>query len=766
VTPQRFLALLFTDIVASTERAVELRDSAWGKLRRRHHAVVRTELKRFGGRELSTAGDSFVAAFDEPERAIRCAAAINRGVGELGLQIRSGVHAGQVEGEDRDTGGLTFHVGARAAARADAGEVVVTEAVRQALAGSALEFTDRGPHALKGLPGEWRLFVVRAESLALHAEAPEARRWERLRPMSRSGRTWVAPGLGLLLGLGVLFGWLRPDGGPEPAGDKVLAVLPFENLGAAEDEYFADGMTDEVRGKLAGLPGLRVIAGRSSAEYKDGAKSLAEIGRELGADYLVVGKVRWERRPGGQSRVRVSPELIEVGSDAAPTTAWQAPFDAALTDVFQVQADIAGRVADELDVALGSEQRRELAARPTASLAAYDAYLKGEEATRGLTADDPASMGRGIEFYEQAVAHDPRFVPAWARLARAHAWFYANDTPTPSGAARARAAAERAIELAPGRPESQLALGDYYLRVANDPAKALAVYTAGLQAAPSSAELLASAAGVEQSLGRWEESLAHLTRARTLDPRSVLAARRLARTLLLLRRYPEAAAAYDRALALAPGDLTSIQGRAMVEVARGDLAGARATLRAAPVEVGDTALVTFVATYWDLGWTLDDAHQRLLLGLGVEAFEGDRDNWAIVLAQAHALRGDGASARVYADSARLVLEEQLRNTPDDAQLHAFLALMLAYLGREDDAVREGERAVALAPMNEDTSRGPYLQHQLVRASIVAGEHEKALEQLEPLLEVPYVLSPGWLRIDPNFDPLRGNPRFERLAGRP
>ncbi len=236
----------------------------------------------------------------------------------------------------------------------------------------------------------------------------------------------------------------------------------------------------------------------------------------------------------------------------------------------------------------------------------------------------------------------------------------------------------------------------------------------------------------------------------------------MALTLLYLRRYPEAEAALDRALALSPLDLSNIFVRAVVELAQGNLAGARAVLRAAPPEVDPTALVAFVATYNDLMWVLDEQQEQLLLGLTPDAFGDDPSAWAFVLAQTYALRGDRARARVYADSARVLYEEQLRDTPNDAQLHAFLGLALAYLGKKTEAVREGEHAVALAPVAKEALGGAYIQHQLVRIYILVGEPEKALDQLEPLLKIPYYLSPGWLRIDPNFDPLRSNPRFQRL----
>ncbi len=272
-------------------------------------------------------------------------------------------------------------------------------------------------------------------------------------------------------------------------------------------------MTDEVRGKLSQLSGLAVIARASSNEYRRSTKPPQQIARELGAEYLLTATVRWEKAPGAPSRVRVSPELVQIKPGGAPTTQWQQPFDAALTDVFQVQGDIAGKVANALNVALGDSARHELAARPTASLAAYDAFLKGEAAAQGMSVSDPASLRSAIGYYEQAVALDSAFVPAWAQLARASTFLYANGIPTSQRAARARDAAERARVLAPDRPDGQLALGDYYRNVAIDNQRALAAVEPGLKLAPNNVELLVTAALAEQRLGRWDAAYQHLTKA-------------------------------------------------------------------------------------------------------------------------------------------------------------------------------------------------------------------------------------------------------------
>jgi TolB-like protein/Tfp pilus assembly protein PilF len=596
-----------------------------------------------------------------------------------------------------------------------------------------------------------------APTATLHARAPVpafARRYPLL----------ITLLVGFGIGLGVLFAWRRghpaPDAGDE-GGPKLVAVLPFENLGSPDDEYFADGITDEVRGKLATVPGLRVIARSSSSQYKKSSKSPQEIARELGVQYLLTATVRWEKAAAG-NRVRVSPELVQVAPGSAPTTKWQQPFDAALTDVFQVQADIAGRVAQALDVALGQAPRQTLAERPTANLAAYDAYLKGEEESQSLALGDPPTLRRAIGYYEQAVALDSTFALAWAQLSRAHATVYYNGAAAPADAEEARFASGRAAQLAPNRPESHNAVGDYLYFVQSDFTGALAEYDAGLRLAPTSAPLLSNAAIAKQSLGRWDEAYGLLARARGVDPRSLQVVRRLGATLLRLRRLPEAAEAADQGLSIAPTNLQILGIKAMVSLARGDLGGARATLAAAPHEVEPTALVAYMATVWDLYWVLDSAHQSLLLRLPPSQFDGDRGNWGLALAHTYYLRNERAKASAYGDSARQALEEQLKSNPDNAQAHALLASALAYMGRKADAIREGRRAVELTSPAKDGYTGPYLQHQLARIYLLVGEEDKALDELEPLLKIPYYLTPAWLKIDPMFDPLRKNPRFQRL----
>jgi len=568
--------------------------------------------------------------------------------------------------------------------------------------------------------------------------------------------------LGFLLGLGVLFAWRRVRPSADEAstgGAKGIVVLPFENLGAPDDEYFADGMTDAVRGKLAAVPGLQVIARTSSAPYKKTTKSPQQIAQELGVHYILTATVRWEKS-GGTSRVQVSPELVQVGEGAAPMTQWQQPFDATMTDVFQVQADIASRVAQALDVALGSSARETLDQRPTKNLAAYDAFLKGNEAAGGFITATPADLRRAVAYYERAVALDSTFVLAWAQLSRAHAFM---SPPTPADRAAGRAAVDRARTLAPAAPATYLALGDYYSNVERDWTRANEQYDLGRKVAPNDAELLNGVALVERSQGHFEQSMASLRQALALDPRSVGTARRLAQALLWLKRYPEAMAAADRALALDPESPDLNETKAMVFLAQGDLAGARGVLQAASARADPVTLAAYVATYWDLFWVLDETQQQLLLRLTPEPFGGDVSNWAICLAQTYAVRGDLVRARAYSDSSRIAGEALLKEAPDDAAHRINVALAYAYMGRKAEAVREAEKATSETPRAKDYYQGTYYLHQLARVYVLVGEPDKAIALLEQVLASPYYLSPAWLRIDPTLEPLRKNPRFQKLV---
>ena len=641
--------------------------------------------------------------------------------------------------------------------------------VRQCLEKDRERRIQSAPELLRSLDG---VTTALASGTAHVAAQPSAPLTAPVAPASSvtavpSGRRWPLLAAAMaVVAIGTVAAWLwRPSPSAVPAGVARVAVLPFENLGESQDEYFADGITDEVRGKLITVDGLQVIARGSSAPYKKSPKAPNEIGRELDVQYLLTGTVRWHKTD-TTNRVQVRPELLDVSAGGAPSVKWQQPFDTDTADVFQMQADIATRVAQAMGVALGLNEEQRLAEQPTQNLAAYDAYLRGEELSRAMGTSDPGALRQALAQYDKAAALDPAFVQAWARISLASTALYTFSTPVPSMSSRAKETADRAIALAPASPEGYYALGEYLRGATGNPAAALEQTLAGLKVAPDHAGLLSSTGAAEITLGRWEAAVEHLRHGERLDPRSVQVKRRLSNALLRLRRYPEAREVLDRSIALAPTDLSLIELKAMTFVAQADLAGARAVIAAVPSAVEPTTLVSYFGYFQDLGWVLGDAHRDLLLRLTPTAFDDDKGAWGIVLAQGFALRGDAAKAREHADVARAAFEEQLRAAPNDAQRRMQLGWALAFLGRKADAMREGERAAALLPIDKDAYLGPYLQHELARIYIQVGEVDRGLDIIEPLLTIPYFLSPGWLRVDPAFDAIRTNARFQKLMDSP
>ncbi|MGH7516893.1 MAG: protein kinase domain-containing protein, partial [Gemmatimonadales bacterium] len=363
-------------------------------------------------------------------------------------------------------------------------------------------------------------------------------------------RGLLALALGLLIGLGVLFAWSRSHFAERASDSAVrrLAVLPFENLGGPDKVYFADGITDEIRGKLATVPGLQVVARTSSDQYRETRKSPQQIGRELGVDYLLTGTVQWDQE-GKRSRVRVTPELVQTASGA---TRWQQPFDAALTDVFQVQGDVAGRVASELGVALAAGQRRHLSERPTGDLGAYDVYLQGRHAWHRRTA---AGLDQARQLLEQAIVLDPGFAPAHAALADVYTvlplW---SDLPPDQTYPRAKAAALEALRLDSTLAEPFAALADVNAMYEWDWAAAERNFRRSLALDPNNANTHHWYNGdYLMSVGREREALEEARRARELDPLSVLLNAAYGQSLFRAGRLDEAAALLRDVLRLDPG---------------------------------------------------------------------------------------------------------------------------------------------------------------------------------------------------------------------
>jgi len=538
-------------------------------------------------------------------------------------------------------------------------------------------------------------------------------------------------------------------------------------LGDTADAYFADGVTDAVRGKLTGLDGLTVIARASSVTYRGTTKPPAAIARELGVRYLLTGTVRFAGT-GAARRVQVSPELVEVATGRPVESRWAQPFDAAITEVFAVQADIAGRVATAMQGALTSADQARMVEVPTRNPAAYDAFLRGE-AILNAGGGDPRALRRSLAAYDEALGYDSTMAVAWAGRSAMSSLLYLNSTPTLELARTALAAAERAIALDSTGSGGYHALANYHRGVTKDLSQALAAVARARALAPNDADALVVMANVKGDLGQLAAAGRDLAAAARLDPRNALIWRAQTELLLRLGQVNEARVSAERRLALVPSSLNAIQVRLLVEVAAGDMPAARHVLARATRDVPREALVAYVATYYDLGWLLDAEQTRLLLTLGPDAFDGDLGSRALVHAQQYGWQGDTARARASGDSAARAFAVQLRAVPTDPQLHVLRGLALAYSGRGSDALTEAERGLALqapTPAGRESSNYAYFTYVAARTALLAGDRDRALGWLAEARRARYFASPAWLRVDPSWAPLRNDPRFVALVAAP
>ena len=539
------------------------------------------------------------------------------------------------------------------------------------------------------------------------------------------------------------------------AGTRV-AVLPFQNQGDSADDYIVDGIADEIRGRLAGVGGLAVIASGSSGEYRASRLPPQRIARELGASHLLLGRVRWAPGSGTGRRVQVVSELVDARTGA---TAWQQSFEAPLTDVFEVQSQIAARVAEELGTQLGTQETRTLARRPTVSPAAWDAYLKA----RAITSSDPLSLRQAVGHLEQAVALDSTFVEAWASLSNRTRGLFFNGGRQPALLTRSGVAYRRALALDSTSAAAHVAAANFALIVDNDSEAAGRSLAAALRLAPNDPEVLRLASRTEADHGRLGDAMRYLERARELDPRSVPVLGDLQRYYVLAHRLREAVEVSDAALALDPSSVNLYNILAAAHAAGGDTVAARMVSRRAIASgVTPPALAGYFVGFQELGWLLTPEVQALVPRLTPAAFDDDRAWWGQSLASYYWSAGRPDLARSYADSALAPSREQVRLAPEEPGVRALLGVVLAHAGRKAEAIAEGRRALALHERRPNLNR-TYDRLQLVRIYIVTGEHERALDELALVLREPGYVTPAWLRIDPLFAPLRGNPRFARLA---
>lgn len=553
-------------------------------------------------------------------------------------------------------------------------------------------------------------------------------------------------------------------GAAEPValpGRKMLAVLPFENRGPASDDYFADGLTESVSMRLGGVRGLGLIASQSARQYKGTTKSLAQIGRELGVQYILQGSVWWEKTAGGR-RVRVSPKLLRV---ADGRQLWAAEYDTVLSGLFALQTSLATKVVGALDVELPGAERRRLEA-PTANLEAYDAFLRGVEVVKTRGGGNLAESQKALRLFQRAVALDSTFIEAYTWLSVGHVIMYLSYLDrTEDQLIRGKAAAERVMQLDPNcNTGGCCAMGFYQLFVLGDYDGALEQLKRSWQARPSDHNLPSTIAHVYRRQGEWSKALAYEREAERLNPLDAGEAGALGRTYAVLRQFTAANYYLDKALAGTPhlANARLVKALAYLNLT-GDVAGARRFLPDISENISPTGTEDVIVSLPDIILLLSDEQQTRLLRLTPAVLDGDTAALALAKGLVYRRRSHPALAHASFDSARVVLQKKVQRNPDgDPFYHAMLGLALAGLERSYDAVREGERAVKLLPYPSGGSESTLMPANLARIHLLLGHREKAIDALIGVFSRPGPLSAAWLRVDPFWDSLRSSPRFYRL----
>ncbi len=590
------------------------------------------------------------------------------------------------------------------------------------------------------------------------------RKWVRRNPTSAA---LVASLVALGAAVSVMF-WERESPRPLPTGIaaipyKSIAVLPFENLSAdPENAFFADGVQDEILNDLAKIAELKVISRTSVMQYKAGGKrNLRQIANELGVAHVVEGSVQR-----AANRVRVTAQLIDAKTD---THLWVNTYDRPLDDVFAIQTDIAKAIAGQLQAKLSPAEKAVIEQPPTTNLIAYDCYLRAKKLfVLSYDARIFENVRQSIRLLDQAVAHDPTFLLAYCLLARAHIYLYFLGVDhTPARVALANEARDAALSLAPNRGETHLAAAWVAYLGHLDYETALTEVAIARRGLPNDVSVFEITAFIARRQGHWEQFIRDLERAVELDPRSVVLLHGAAHTYQSLRRFSDMAQALDRALAIIPGDATSRVWRAQIDFeSRADTQLEHDAIQKIVTE--DPSTADLMAERWfDLALCRRDATETAtaLASLSPEGMQ--RNNVPIPRSFCEGLaaraRGDSTAAETAFTAARVEMEKIVREQPDYAQAFSTLGMIDAALGRKEDALREGRRAVELLPVTKDAWTGAEVLTNLAITYAWAGEKDLAIKQLEELVRIPSPVSYGQLKLHPFWDPLRGDPRFEKLV---
>ena len=542
--------------------------------------------------------------------------------------------------------------------------------------------------------------------------------------------------------------------------DKSIAVLPFENLSdEKENAYFADGVQDDVLTNLSKISDLRVISRTSVMQYRGRPTNLRDIGKALGVSTILEGSVR---RSG--KKVRVNVQLIDANTDEH---LWAKDYDRDLTDVFEIQSDLAREIANALEAKLSPAEKSQMTTKPTENDEAYSTFVQA----RGLSCamEDLTKLKQSEQLYQRAIELDPNFALALARYSQLESWMVRTHDASLDHREKARTLAERALQLKPDLPEAHLALGFSYYYGDNNYEAALKEFEIAQRALPNESEVYLAIGAIQRRQGKWAESTANLEKAASLNPKDTWPLHNLALNYQMLRNFNAANKTIDRALQINPQGIGLWEIKVKLAIAeKGDFSVyEQAMEKGKSFTVSDEQRLQIIGSEVNLLLLLRKYDQLLQLG---EKFPDDSfaavpgalsmKYFAIGIAQKGL--GDDTAARTALVKAKSILEEQVKQKPDDPRLHVGFAKILAWLGEKDAAIAEAQRAMDLRPESKDAFEGPEITEQVAQVYAILGDNAHAIELLDGLLSRPSEVTLHALELNPAWDPLRKDPGFQAL----
>jgi TolB-like protein/Tfp pilus assembly protein PilF len=775
--------VLFVDIVGYSKLLINEQSEQMQKLREIVRGTEQFRMAEAAGKLLRLpTGDGGALVFrTSPDAPVLCALEISKELkSHPELRVRMGIHSGPVNeitdlNEQANIAGAGINVAQRVMNCGDAGHILLSKHVAEDLE----QYRQWQPH-LHDL-GECEVkHGVRIHAVNFYTdemgnpEVPEKFKTvgaATVKAPKSSIPKWAAILIVIAIAIGSFLFWQRQK--PKTTAvtpaipEKSIAVLPFQNLSRDPDNaYFADGIQDEILTRLSKIADLKVISRTSTQHYKSAPENLPEIAKQLGVAHILEGSVQ----KSGEA-VRVNVQLIKAANDSH---LWADTFDRKLTDVFSVESEVAKAIADQLRAHLSGREEQVIAAKPTDNVEAYDAYLRGLAYTL-KAANTPANALGAQKYLREAVRLDPKFALSWALLSFVDASGYLALTLQPTLALReeARQAAETALTLQSDLGEAVWAKAYYHYACLKDYDTAVRYFEQARQFLPNSSRIPQSLAYVARRRGQWDRSESYFNEAERLDPRNVNLLTQHALSYICLRRFPEALRKLDQVLDITRDDLDTLAVKAAIAQAEGDLPRASALL--APLHPAvDLPQALETQVYQAI---LERRAKQVIPRLKEILIKPDpalgfyNGELRFYLGWAQEVAGDHRAAQESWRQARTELEPFLKEQPENPSLIGDLALTNMGLGDKAVALTLAERAMGVIPVEKDALSGPRQIDILARVAAQMGEPDRAIAALQKLLSIPYAgplaenapLTPALLRLDPMFDPLRNDPRFQKLA---